>query len=317
MKCLFFFPLLIYFTHSSQKLLFSWFEPTTAPEPEYFMTLDRNSAVLVENKSLRLSHTHWLPSEMLTLKASVHLSDNVQLCQQHPACTEKSCAASMTWQPIFHCKKKRKRVWCVHLGRWLQPITHLMPMQSNSLNFPPPQAVLFSLMELADVSQLDTDNYSFFYLKWQISSEMAAVYVLVCNRTTVSLIKHSKKSHLSHLSIIRSRLVLENLLFWKHSIPTCLPLMSEWPSSLPFILLVIFHLQFSYSWNQNVFLVGAVVSSQHGHACSKALRCHSSIYCRLIYGGPHLGELIIKVQTKHSFWHANACFFTDLTALLF
>lgn len=61
-----------------------------------------------------------------------------------------------------------------------------MPMQSNSLNFPPPQAVFFSLMELADVSQLDTENYYFFYPKWQISSEMAAVYVFVCHRTTVS-----------------------------------------------------------------------------------------------------------------------------------
>lgn len=88
-------------------------------------------------------------------------------------------------------------------------------MQSNSLNFPPPQAVFFSLMELADVSQLDTDNYSFFNLKWQISSEMAAVDVPVCHRTTVSLIKHSEKSHLSHPSIIWSGLVIEHLLFLK------------------------------------------------------------------------------------------------------
>lgn len=44
---------------------------------------------------------------------------------------------------------------------------------------------------------------------------MAAVYVLVCRRTTASLIKHTEKSHLSHPSIISSGLMIENLLFLK------------------------------------------------------------------------------------------------------
>lgn len=137
---------------------------------------------------------------------------------------------------------------------------------------------------------------------------MSASSVLVPYRTMLSLMKHSKKTQLSHPPNTASALLIDDLLLLKifHlHMPAAQAKMAQSSAIYPPCDL---HLQFSYSWNRMLLLVRAVMSPQHGHICSEAPRCCSFISCSLIDAGtflifllePEIQDLVIQAQAKQS-----------------
>lgn len=117
------------------------------------MILDRNSAVLVGDKSLHLSRMHWLPAELEILTASVHLSDNVQCATAFGLLRgQRDLAADMSL-PNSQTEAKASPGVCTREDACSR--LHI----SCQRGAVPPPPLAFSFMEEAD-----TDSHSLEYL---------------------------------------------------------------------------------------------------------------------------------------------------------